>query len=115
MSLYFFLIFGPDIGYRIQLIAANGRFRVIEREEENGVLSQNVFAAGLTARLRACRGIEVAGQTFDRKVEGSSPDINIIGCRQEGHPDIKWLTAPAKVLLCRHRPTPNTGENGRKT
>ena len=45
---------------------------------------------------RACRGVEVAGRTFDRKVEGSSPDINIIGCRQEGHPDIKWLTAPAK-------------------
>ena len=25
----------------------------------------------------------------DRKVQGSSPDINIIGCHQEGHPDIK--------------------------
>ena len=63
----------------------------------------------------ACRGVEVADRTFDRKVEGSSPDRNIIGCRQEGHPDIKRLTAPTKVLQCRHRPTPNTGENGRKT
>ena len=68
----------------------------------------------IVTHREACRGVEVAGRTFDRKVEGSSPDINIIGCRQEGHPDIKWLTAPAKVLLCRHRPTPNTGENGRK-
>ena len=44
----------------------------------------------------ACRGGEVAGQTLDRKVEGSSPDKNIIGYHQEGHPDIKWLTAPSK-------------------
>ena len=44
----------------------------------------------------ACRGAEVADQLFDRKVEGSSADRNIIGSRQEGHPDIKWLTAPAK-------------------
>ena len=35
----------------------------------------------------ACRCVKVAGRTFDRKVEGSSPDRNIIGCRQEGHPD----------------------------
>ena len=65
--------------------------------------------------MEACRSVEVAGRTFDRKVGGSSPDINIIGCRQEGHPDIKWLTAPSKVLQCGHRPTPNTGESGRKT
>ena len=44
----------------------------------------------------ARHGVDVAVSIFDRKVEGSSPDINIIGCRQEGHPDIKWLTAPAK-------------------
>ena len=46
--------------------------------------------------MQQCRGVEAAGRTFDRKAEGSSPDRNIIGCRQEGHPDIKWLTAPAK-------------------
>ena len=45
---------------------------------------------------RPCCGVEVAGRTFDRKVEGSSPDKNIIGCLQEGHPDIKWLTVPSK-------------------
>ena len=56
----------------------------------------------------ACRGVEVAGQTFERKVEGSSPDINIISCRQEGHPDIKWLIAPSKS------PGGNTGGNGRQ-
>ena len=46
--------------------------------------------------FQSCRGVEVAGRTFDRQVEGSSPDRNIIGCRQEGHPGIKWLTAPVK-------------------
>ena len=46
--------------------------------------------------FEACRGVEVAGRTFDRKVDCSSPNINIVGCCQEGHPDIKWLTAPAK-------------------
>ena len=47
-------------------------------------------------KSQSCRGVEVAGWTFDRKVEGSRPDRNIIGCRQEGHPDIKWLTVPSK-------------------
>ena len=46
--------------------------------------------------MQVRRGVEVAGRTLDRKVEGSSPDINIIGCRQEGHLDIKWLTVPSK-------------------
>ena len=47
-------------------------------------------------RRKAYHGVGVADRTFDRKVEGSSPDRNMIGCRQEGHPDIKGLTAPAK-------------------
>ena len=46
----------------------------------------------------ACRGVEVAGRTFDRKVEGSSLDRNIIGCRQKGRPDIKWLSTPSRAV-----------------
>ena len=62
--------------------------------------------------IPACRSVEVAGQAFDRKVEGSSPDINIIGCRQEGHPDIKWLTAPPKSSAMQ---APSNPQYGRKT
>ena len=61
-----------------------------------------------------CRGVEVEGRTFDRKVEGSSPDINFPGYHQQGHPDIKWLTALSKSPAMQAPPTSNTGENGRK-
>ena len=63
-----------------------------------------------------CRGVEVVGRTFDRKVQGSSPDRNIIGCHQERHPDIKWLIAPSKSPAMQAPSTyPQHWENGYKT
>ena len=75
--------------------SASGCLHLIdERGDEDDVIGVNVIIR--SAYQAAYRGVKVMGRTFERKVEGSSPDMNIIGCRQEGHPDIKWLPALAK-------------------
>ena len=61
-------------------------------------IGSRVVISILFDQALACLGVEVAGRTFDRKVEGSSRDINIIGCRQEGHPHIQCSALHQKVL-----------------